>query len=168
MIKVSTLKKNPSNPRQIRGEKLELLKKSVTEFEKMMELRPIIVDETNTVLGGNMRLAAIKSLGIKEVPDTWIKRAETLTEDEKKRFVITDNSAFGEYDWDLIANEWSDLPLSDWGLDLPEFETVETAPEEDESQVAETISKAKELQEKWQTASELITPHLTILKIMRV
>lgn len=124
MIKVSTLKKNPNNPRQIRGEKLELLKKSITEFEKMMELRPMIIDENNTILGGNMRLSAIKALGIKEIPDSWIKRADNLTDEEKREFIIKDNNSFGEYDWDALANEWSDLPLQDWGLDLPDFDAV--------------------------------------------
>lgn len=95
-MKVSDLKLNPGNPRQIRGEKLELLKKSVTEFDKMMSLRPIIVDENNVVLGGNMRLAAIKALGHKEIPDEWVKRADDLTEDEKREFIIKDNAGFGE------------------------------------------------------------------------
>jgi len=121
VIKVSTLKKNPNNPRQIRGEKLALLKKSVTEFEKMMSLRPIIVDENNVVLGGNMRFVAIKALGHKEIPDEWVKRADDLTEDEKREFTIKDNAGFGDWDWDAIANEWSDLPLADWGLSVPGF-----------------------------------------------
>ncbi len=125
MIKVSTLKKNPQNPRQIKGERLELLKRSITEFEKMMPLQPIVVDETNTVLSGNMRLAAIKALGLKEIPDGWVKQADDLTEDEKRRLVITANSSFGEYDWDILANEWTDAPLADWGLDIPGFDAVD-------------------------------------------
>ena len=123
-MKVSQLKKNPNNPRQIRGEKLELLKKSVTEFDKMMSLRPIIVDENNVVLGGNMRLAAIKALGMKEIPDEWVKRADDLTEAEKREFIIKDNAGFGEWDWDEIANAWTDEPLADWGLDVPGFEAA--------------------------------------------
>lgn len=127
-MKVSSIKKNQNNPRQIKGEKLELLKASVGGFQKMMALRPIIIDENNVVLGGNMRLAAIKALGLKEIPDEWVKRADDLSEDEKKEFIIKDNAGFGEWDWDVIANEWSDLPLSDWGLDVPgevpDFEPV--------------------------------------------
>lgn len=130
-MKVSALKKNPSNPRQIKGEKLELLKKSVGSFQKMMELRPIIVDENNVVLGGNMRLAAIKALGLKDIPDSWVKKAEGLTDDEKREFIIKDNVSFGETDWDIIANEWDDLPLSDWGLDVPGFEEIEPAGDAD-------------------------------------
>jgi len=146
VIKVSTLKKNPNNPRQIRGEKLDLLKKSVTEFEKMMSLRPIIVDENNVVLGGNMRLAAIKALGHKEIPDEWVKRVDDLTEDEKREFIIKDNAGFGEWDWDVIANEWSDLPLADWGLDVPGFEAVEAVGEAD---AEPQTDKAAELNKKW-------------------
>ena len=138
MIKVSTLKKNPQNPRQIRGEKLELLKRSITEFGKMMPLQPIVVDETNTVLSGNMRLASIKALGLKEIPDDWVKRADDLTEDEKRRLVITANSSFGEYDWDLIANEWTDDPLTDWGLDIPGFDSL---ADDDETENEDTPAK---------------------------
>jgi len=150
VIKVSTLKKNPNNPRQIRGEKLALLKKSVTEFDKMMSLRPIIVDENNVVLGGNMRLAAIKALGHKEIPDEWVKRVDDLTEDEKREFIIKDNAGFGEWDWDVIANEWSDLPLADWGLDVPGFEAVEAVGEAD---AEPQTDKAAELNKKWGVAS---------------
>lgn len=146
MIKVSTLKKNPGNPRQIHGHKLDLLKKSVTEFAKMMELRPIIVDENNVVLGGNMRLAAIKALGHKEIPDEWVKRADDLTEAEKREFIIKDNAGFGEWDWDVIANEWSDEPLADWGLDVPGFEAVEEVGDAD---AEPQIDKAAELNKKW-------------------
>lgn len=121
MIKVSSLKKNPENPRQIRDEKFEKLKASIQKFPQMMELRPMVVDETNTVLGGNMRLNAIKALGMTEIPDEWVKKASDLTEDQKKEFVIKDNSGFGEYDWDAIANEWSDFPLEDWGMEIPEL-----------------------------------------------
>ncbi len=123
-MKVSQLKKNPGNPRQIKGDKLDKLKASIGGFQKMMELRPMIVDENNVVIGGNMRLAAIKALGLKEIPDEWVKFAKDLTPDERAQFIITDNSSFGEYDWDAIANEWSEYPLADWGLDVPGFEAV--------------------------------------------
>ena len=86
----------------------------------MMTLRPIVIDDQGVVLGGNMRLEALKALGHKEIPDEWVKRASELTEEQKREFIIKDNSAFGEYNWDLLANEWSDYPLADWGVDLPE------------------------------------------------
>jgi len=82
----------------------------------MLELRPIVVDEDMIVLGGNMRLRACMELGLKEVP---IVVAEGLNEEQKKEFVIKDNAAFGEWDWDLLANEWQIQDLSDWGIDIP-------------------------------------------------
>lgn len=150
-MKVSKLKKNPGNPRQIKGEKLELLKKSVGSFQKMMELRPMIVDEDFVVLGGNMRLAAIKALGLKEIPDTWVRQVTDLTDDEKKEFIIKDNNSFGEYDWDAIANEWSDLPLADWGLDVPGFEAIDEPVGDADAEPQ--IDKAAELNKKWKVKS---------------
>jgi ParB-like chromosome segregation protein Spo0J len=122
MVKVSTIKPNPNNPRQIKGEKFDKLKASIESFPRMMSLRPMVVDNDNVLLGGNMRLAAIKALGMKEIPDEWVVRADDLTDEQKREFIVKDNVGFGEWDWDLLANEWDDLPLDDWGLDLPSFE----------------------------------------------
>lgn len=140
-MKVSDIKKNSGNPRQIKGEKLELLKASVGGFQKMMPLRPIIIDENNVVLGGNMRLAAIIALGLKEIPDNWVRRADDLTEDEKREFIIKDNAGFGEWDWDVLANEWSDLPLSDWGLEVPNTDTEKESDLTDLSDSLESLFK---------------------------
>ena len=97
-MKVSELKPNPNNPRVLKDDKFNKLVKSITEFPKMMSIRPIVVDQDNMILGGNMRLRAIQSIGMKEIPDTWVKRADELTEEEKKRFIISDNVGFGEWD----------------------------------------------------------------------
>ena len=83
-----------------------------------MELRPIVIDNNNVILGGNMRFKALKHLGHKDIPDHWVKRADDLTEEQKKEFIIKDNVGFGEHDWDLLANEWDALDLEKWGLDL--------------------------------------------------
>lgn len=121
MIKLSTLKRNPKNPRQITSHKLELLKKSIQQFERMMELRPIVVDENGVALGGNMRLEALKAIGYKEIPESWVKRAEDLTDEQKREFVIKDNSGFGEWDWDaLTTGDWQDAPLEEWGVNVPQ------------------------------------------------
>lgn len=120
MIQLSEIYLNPGNPRQINEAKLERLKASIQSFEKMLSLRPIVVDADNVVLGGNMRLRALQELGYKEIPETWIKRAEDLTEDEKRQFIIKDNVGFGEWDWDALANEWDADELADWGLDTPD------------------------------------------------
>lgn len=135
MIKLTTIKSNPNNPRVIRDEKFKKLVKSIEEFPKMMALRPMVVNEDMVVLGGNMRLKALKELGYKEVPDEWVKSAKDLTDDEIRRFIIADNVGFGEHDWELLANEWDAAELADWGLDIPDLiddeETVIEAVEDD-------------------------------------
>lgn len=96
-MKLSEIKRNPNNPRVIKDDKFLKLKKSIEEFPKMMKLRPMVINSDNVVLGGNMRLKALSDLGYKEIPDEWIKRADELTEDEQRRFIIADNVGFGEH-----------------------------------------------------------------------
>ena len=122
-VKISEVKTNPKNPRLIKDDKFKKLVKSIQEFPQMLELRPIVVDENNIVLGGNMRLKACKEAGLKEV---FIVRAENLTEEQKDEFIVKDNVGFGEWDWDMLANEWDTEKLTDWGLDLPVFMDDET------------------------------------------
>ena len=121
-MKLSDIKPNPNNPRVIKDDKFEKLKKSISEFPKMMKLRPMVINEDNIVLGGNMRLKALKELGYKEIPDEWVKRADELTEDEQRRFIIADNVGFGEHDWEMLANEWNVEELEEWGLDCGGFD----------------------------------------------
>ena len=130
MIKLTTIKSNPNNPRVIRDEKFKKLVKSIEEFPKMMALRPMVVNEDMVVLGGNMRLKALKQLGYKEISEDWVKSAKDLTEDEIKRFIIADNVGFGEHDWEILANEWDVDQLSDWGLDIPGITDIEDVEEE--------------------------------------
>ena len=118
MIKLSDIKSNPNNPRLIKDEKFKKLVNSIKEFPKMMDLRPIIIDNDSMILGGNMRLKALLELKYSEVPNEWIKKAKDLTEEETKRFVIADNVGFGEHDWDVLANEWDSEELIQWGLDV--------------------------------------------------
>jgi len=118
LIKISQVKSNPNNPRLIKNDKFKKLVKSVQEFPEMLELRPIVVDENMIVLGGNMRLKACQEAGLKEV---WIEVAD-LTEQQKKEFTIKDNVGFGEWEWDMLANEWEQTELEDWGLDGFPFE----------------------------------------------
>lgn len=120
-MKLSDIKANPNNPRVIKDDKFKKLVKSIHEFPKMMALRPMVINADNIVLGGNMRLKALKELGYKEIPDEWVRRADELTDDEQRRFIIADNVGFGEHDWDMLANEWSVEELSDWGLDIPDW-----------------------------------------------
>jgi hypothetical protein len=121
-MKLKDLKLNEKNPRKIKPEKLEKLKQSLQEFEQMMEARPIVVDETMTILGGNMRYTALKALGFKEIPDNWVFKMEGLTEEQKKEFIIKDNVGFGEWDWELLVNEWDVSLLESWGLEVQGFD----------------------------------------------
>jgi len=114
-VKISKVKGNPNNPRIIKNDKFKKLVKSIQEFPEMLKLRPIVVDEDFMVLGGNMRLKASKDAGLKEV---WIEVAEGLTEEQKKEFIVKDNVGFGEWEWDMLANEWDSSKLEDWGLDV--------------------------------------------------
>jgi hypothetical protein len=117
MIKITDIKTNPNNPRLIKDEKFAKLVKSINEFPKMMELRPLVVNADNVILGGNMRFKALKELGYTNIPKEWVKRADELTEDETRRFIIADNVGFGEHDWDMLGNDWDAQELEDWGLD---------------------------------------------------
>ena len=121
-VKISEVKTNPKNPRLIKDDKFKKLVKSIQEFPQMLELRPIVVDENNIILGGNMRYKACIEAGLKEI---YILKAEDLTEQQKDEFIVKDNVGFGEWDWDILANEWDTEKLTDWGLDLPIFKDDE-------------------------------------------
>ena len=114
-MKITEIKLNPNNPRVIKDDKFAKLKKSIQDFPQMLELRPLVIDENNTVLGGNMRLRALQDLGIKEVPVVY---AKDLTEEQKKEFTIKDNLSYGEWDWSILANEWDNVKLEEWGLNV--------------------------------------------------
>lgn len=120
LVDIKTVKKNPNNPRIIKDDKLVKLVNSIKEFPKMLEIRPIVVNADMIVLGGNMRLKACIEAGLKQVP---IIKADDLTEDEQRQFIIKDNVSGGEWDWEMLANEWDSEQLEDWGLDVPNFAT---------------------------------------------
>jgi len=119
-VSISEIKPNPNNPRVIKDDKFEKLVRSIKEFPKMLEIRPIVVNDDMIVLGGNMRLKACKAAGLKEVS---IIKASELTEDEQRQFIIKDNVSGGEWDWDMLANEWDEGQLQEWGLDVPNFDS---------------------------------------------
>lgn len=114
-VNVAALKPNETNPRFIKDSKFKKLVKSLKEFPEMLEKRPIVVDEDMIVLGGNMRLEAAKAAGIFEV---WIDVAEGWNEQQKREFIIKDNASFGEWDWDILGNDWSAEQLGEWGIDV--------------------------------------------------
>ena len=115
---ITEIKSNPNNPRIIKDHKFKQLVKSIQDFPQMLELRPIVIDENNMVLGGNMRLKACLEAGLTDVP---VIHANNLTEAQKKEFIIKDNISFGEHDFDILANEWNIIELDEWGLDIPAF-----------------------------------------------
>jgi len=156
LVKLSEIKSNPNNPRIIKDDKFRKLVKSIQEFPKMLEIRPVVVNADMIVLGGNMRLKACKEAGLKEVPVIF---AHDLTEEEQKQFIIKDNVGFGEWDWDMIANEWDSEELEEWGFDIPGFDDVEdlgedfTLPEGDKAPFQQmTFTLADEQAEQIQNA----------------
>ena len=159
-MKLKDIKPNPNNPRVLRDDKFQKLKQSITEFPKMLALRPMVIDENNVVLGGNMRLRALQELGFTDVEEAWVKRSSDLTEDEKKRFIIADNVAFGEWDWDTLANDWEVVDLEAWGLEIPQFDEGNDEDLEDLSDKIKSMFKieviCKDEQEQEKTYNKLI------------
>ena len=135
-IKISKLKPNPNNPRTIKDEAFQKLVKSVKEFPEMLELRPIVVNADMIILGGNMRYRACKEAGLKEVS---IIIADNLTEEQQKEFLIKDNVSGGEWDWDMLANEWDSEKLEEWGLDVPDFDVDNETEQNDLSDTIENL-----------------------------
>jgi DNA modification methylase len=128
-VKIGEIKANPNNPRIIKDDKFKKLVKSIQEFPEMLKLRPIVVNDDMVVLGGNMRLKACKEAGLKSIP---IIKASLLTEEQQKEFIVKDNVGYGEWDWDDLANNWDAEQLTDWGLDIPNFEAEVLEAEEDD------------------------------------
>lgn len=137
LLPLSAIHPNPNNPRVIKDDKFKKLVKSIQEFPQMLKLRPIVIDEAGMVLGGNMRLKALQSIGAKE---TYVVRAESLTQAQKSEFIAKDNIGFGEWDWDIIANEWDTDQLAEWGLDIPVFSGREAV--EDNYEIPDEIETA--------------------------
>jgi len=132
IVKINQIKPNPKNPRTIKDERFEKLKKSIQDFPDMLNKRPLVcftdTDGKFVVLGGNMRLKAAKDLGLKELP---IILADEWTEEQKAEFLIKDNVGFGEWDWNELNNDWDTEQLEVWGLEVPKFK-VEAESEIDD------------------------------------
>jgi DNA modification methylase len=129
-VNIKLIIPNPSNPRIIKDTKFAKLVKSIKDFPEMLALRPIVVDEYMIVLGGNMRLKACIEAGLKRVP---VIKASMLTADQQKEFIIKDNVGYGEWDWDILANQWDEHLLNDWGLDVPVFEIEDLGTAEEDN-----------------------------------
>jgi ParB-like chromosome segregation protein Spo0J len=119
MVKLSSITENPTNPRYIKDDRFKSLCKSVKEFaDKMMPLRPIVIDRERIIVAGNMRYKALIHNGVTEVPDNWIKTTDDMTADEVRRFIMVDNLPFGDWDWGELEQKWDAEELEDWGLEL--------------------------------------------------
>lgn len=128
VVKINDIKSNPNNPRIIKDDKFKKLVESIKSFPEMANVRPIVVNTDMIVLGGNMRLKAMKEAGWKEAPIQIVD----WDEQKQKEFIVKDNVGYGEWDWDDLANNWDAQELTDWGLDIPNFEGEVLEAEEDD------------------------------------
>jgi hypothetical protein len=125
-VKITEVIANPNNPRLIKDDKFKKLVKSIQDFPDMLNVRPIVVNKDMVVLGGNMRLKAIKEAGIKEINVDIVD----WNEQQQKEFIIKDNASFGEWDWSDLANNWDSEELTDWGVDIIGFSNVQDLGED--------------------------------------
>jgi len=133
IVKITDIKGNPNNPRIIKDDKFKKLVESIKAFPEMVNVRPIVVNTDMIVLGGNMRLKAMKEAGWKEAPIQIVN----WDEQKQKEFIVKDNVGYGEWDWDDLANNWDAEELIEWGLDIPHFDAKVLEAEEDDFVVPE-------------------------------
>jgi len=132
---IKDLKKLPGNPRQIKDTQFETLVKSIKDNPDYFEARPCILSDRTgelVIIAGNQRYEAAKALKLKEIPTFLITG---LTEEREREIVIRDNVNNGSFDFDMLANEWDEMDLKDWGVDIPIFEDY--APQNKEKEVDE-------------------------------
>jgi DNA modification methylase len=135
-VPIGTIKNNPNNPRVIKDDKFKKLVQSIKDLPEMAEVRPVVVNTDMVVLGGNMRLKAMREAGWKDVPIQVVD----WDEDKQRQFIIKDNVSGGEWDWDMLANEWDTEELQEWGLDLPDFDNgKELEAEEDDYEMPDEV-----------------------------
>lgn len=143
MIKVSNIKNNPNNPRMIDEDKLEKLKRSIESFPEMMEKRQMVcvtdVDGKIFPLGGNMRLRAIKDLGMKEIPKSWVSMADEWTEEQRREFIIKDNANLGDWNLDELQENWDLDLISEWGVDL-ELDEIGESTEKEQIDLSDDVN----------------------------
>ena len=169
-VKISEIKLNESNPRFIKDVKFKKLVKSIKDLPQMLDIRPIVVNKDMMVLGGNMRLKACVEAGLVEVP---IIIADNLTKEQEKEFLIKDNVGFGEWDWDIIANEFNDEQVIEWGLDIPVWDDYSDKNKEVDidSLDSEMIIKLKYTEEEYNLVREQLskiasTPEQAVWKLL--
>lgn len=135
IVKISEIKVNPCNPRLIKDDKFKKLVQSVKDFPEMLNIRPIVVNKNMIILGGNMRYKACKEAGLKEVPII----VTDLTEEQQREFLIKDNVSGGEWDWDILANEWNTDDITKWGLDLPIYDKIDNLKDGESIEIPKSL-----------------------------
>ncbi len=135
IVKLSEVKLNPNNPRLIKDDKFKKLVQSIKDFPEMLDIRPIVVNQDMIILGGNMRYKACKEAGLKEIPII----ITNLSEDKQREFLIKDNTSGGEWDWEVLANEWDAEQLDAWGLDIPNFDINNETEQNDLSDTIDNL-----------------------------
>ena len=161
VVKLSEVKLNPNNPRIIKDDKFKKLVQSIKDFPEMLNIRPIVVNQDMIILGGNMRYKACKEAGLKEIPII----ITDLSEEKQREFLIKDNTSGGEWDWEVLANEWNSEELEAWGLDLPELKAIDDSEEGDEIKIPKSLQvipkkeyiliMADEDSEEWQELQQI-------------
>tara|TARA_R100000329_G_scaffold114636_1_gene94129 strand:+ start:9116 stop:9736 length:621 start_codon:yes stop_codon:yes gene_type:complete len=135
LVKINKVRIHPDNPRVIKDEKFRDLVRSLKDFPEMMEKRPIVVNEQLYCLGGNMRLRAAREAGMKEV---WIDIAQ-WSEEKQKEFIIKDNVRFGEWNHDILANEWDQDELKDWGYEFDFDKKIDLLDDDEEIEITQSV-----------------------------
>jgi ParB-like chromosome segregation protein Spo0J len=157
MIPISKLKLNPTNPRIIKDDKFKKLVQSLKDFPEMMEKRPMVcvtdVDGKLFPIGGNMRLKALRELGMKEIPDSWVVLADDWTEEQRKEFTIRDNVGFGEWNWEELQENWDLDLISEWGVDF-EWDEVEKSAEKEQIDLSDDLNVAFKIEIECENESE--------------
>lgn len=165
-VKTTDIHANENNPRILKDDKFKKLVQSIKDFPEMLEIRPIVVNNEMMVLGGNMRLKAIQEIGLKEIP---IIKAENLTEEQQREFLIKDNVGFGEWNWDDLANDFNAEDLADWGLDLPKvIDEVEEEPTIDTQKITLEYTPDEYNQVKKALQKIASTPEQAVWKLLQL
>lgn len=138
-IPIDDIFTNENNPRVIKTDRFHRLVKMIADFPKMLEIRPIVIDENNRILAGNMRYRACKELKFEYV---IVVRAENLTEDQKDEFIVKDNLAFGEWDWGKINMMFDSDELLDFGFFEDDMNMIEDGFEGRQDDAPETYDKS--------------------------
>ena len=153
-VPITQVKLNPNNPRVIKDDKFKRLVKSIQDLPEMGMVRPIVVNQDMIVLGGNMRLKAMQEVGLKEVPITIVD----WDEDKQRQFIIKDNIGYGEWDFDMLANEWDEVELQDWGLVIPQLNNIDLYDIPEQDKLTDTNNEPKASSDGY-SAFELIMLH---------